>query len=275
MFMFRVVYVDTSAKGIAPFHGRLNTGVASMETDVLLWFAAGWVFGGFVNGVTGFGAAMAAMPLVSQGMGMNIAVPANSLMVLVVSLYQGWRYRHSADWGRVVPVLVGAVPGALLGSFAWRVLPVQYMRPALGVFLIAYMCWGFSQKNALGTVVRRGWGYVAGFFATTFGAAFSFNGPPLAIYTSLSGWGKEASRAGLGVFSATTSLMMVAGQGLAGMHGTHTLLAMLVGIPGGLVGAYAGVRISRNMNNALYQRLLFGFIGLSGAVIFAQGMRAL
>ena len=246
-----------------------------MEIDGLLWFAVGWVFGGFVNGITGFGAAMAAMPLVTLGMGMHIAVPANSLMVLVVSLNQGWCFRHSADWGRVLPVLIGAVPGALLGSFVLRVLPVQYMRPALGAFLMAYMCWGFAQKKGVSTVVRRGWGYVAGFFATTFGAAFSFNGPPLAIYTSLSGWGKEASRAGLGVFSAVTSLMMVAGQGLAGMHGTHTLLPMLVGIPGGLAGAYVGVRVSRNMNNAVYQRLLFCFIGLSGALIFVQGMRAL
>lgn len=246
-----------------------------METDVLLWFAAGWVFGGFVNGITGFGAAMAAMPLVTLGMGMHIAVPANSLMVLVVSLNQGWRYRHNVDWRRVVPVLVGAVPGALLGSFALRLLPVQFLRPGLGLFLIVYMCWGFAQKNAVATVVRSGWGYVAGFFATTFGAAFSFNGPPLAIYTSLSGWGKEASRAGLGVFSLTTSFMMVVAQGLAGMHGVHTLLPMLVGIPGGLLGAYAGVRVSSNMNNAIYQRLLFGFIGLSGALIFVQGMRAL
>ena len=246
-----------------------------METDVLLWFASGWLFGGFVNGITGFGAAMAAMPLVSLGMGMHVAVPANSLMVLVVSLNQGWRYRHSADWGRVLPVLVGAIPGALLGGVALRMLPVQYLRPGLGVFLMAYTCWGFSQKNAVGTVVRRGWGYVAGFCATIFGVAFSFNGPPLAIYTSLSGWGKEASKAGLAVFSVTTSLMMVVAQGLAGMHGAHTLLAMLVGIPGGLVGAYAGVYVSRNMDNALYQRLLFCFIGLSGALIFVQGMRAL
>ena len=273
--MFRVVYFDSSVKGGLLSKVDSTQVYARMETDVLLWFAAGWLFGGFVNGITGFGAAMAAMPLVTFGMGMHIAVPANSLMVLVVSLNQGWHYRHSADWGRVMPVLVGAVPGALLGSFALRVLPVQYLRPALGLFLIAYMCWGFSQKNALSIVVRRGWGYVAGFFATTFGAAFSFNGPPLAIYTSLSGWGKEASRAGLAVFSVTTSLMMVAAQGFAGMHGAHTLLPMLVGIPGGLVGAYAGVRVSRNMNNAVYQRLLFCFIGLSGVLIFVQGMRAL
>ncbi len=246
-----------------------------MELLTVIWFALGWFVGGFVNGITGFGAAMAAMPFVVQGMDITLAVPACSLMVLIVSLEQGWRYHGFTDWSRVRPLVIGAVPGAFAGVLALRFLPPVYLKAALGVFLCCYAAWGLFLEGARSTTVSGKWGYAAGFLSTTFGTAFSFNGPPLAVYTTLSGWDKSTSKAGLAAFFIITCALMIGSQAIAGLHSGRTLAAMLVGTPCAVAGAYFGLRASRGMGDRTYRKVLFVFIGLTGAMFLWQAAGAL
>lgn len=236
-----------------------------MDTAAFAWFAAAWFIGGLVNGITGFGAAMAAMPFVLMGMDLKQAIPACSLMVLVVSLEQGWRYKGFADWPRVMPLIWGAVPGAFAGALALRFLPPNYLKMALGCFLVCYAFWGLFLEGVRPLTVSRAWGYVAGFLSTTFGTAFSFNGPPLAVYTTLSGWNKETSKAGLAVFFIITCVLMITSQVLAGMHSLATITLMLGAIPCSLVGALLGFRVARRLDDVAYRKLLFIFLGVTAA----------
>jgi uncharacterized membrane protein YfcA len=237
---------------------------ADMSLAVALWFVLGWFLAGFVNGITGFGAAMVAMPLVTQGMDITQAVPACSLMVWVVSLEQVWRYRGHTDWRRIRPVLVGAFPGALVGFLVLRHLPPQHLKVALGIFLIVYACWGLFFEGGKTRVISGLWGYAAGLLSTMFGTAFSFNGPPLAVYTSLSGWGKTVSKAGLAMTFLVTSSLMVLAQVFAGSHSGITLTAMIIGAPAALFGSLLGFLASRNMGDNTYRKLFFGLIACTG-----------
>ena len=235
-----------------------------MSLATALWFALGWLLAGFVNGITGFGAAMVAMPLATQGMDITLAVPACSLMVWVVSLEQGWRYKGHTDWRRIRPVLIGAFPGALVGFFVLRHLPPQHLKLALGIFLLAYACWGLFLEDGKVRVVAAIWGYAAGLLSTMFGSAFSFNGPPLAVYASLSGWGKIVSKAGLAMTFIVTSSLMVLAQACAGAHNGITLAAMLIGAPAAIFGSWLGFLASRTMGDTTYRKLFFGFIACVG-----------
>jgi uncharacterized membrane protein YfcA len=234
------------------------------------WFAAAWFVGGFVNGITGFGAAMAAMPFALLGMDVKQAVPACSLMVLVVSLEQGLRYGGFADWPRVLPLILGAVPGAFAGALALRFLPPQHLQSALGCFLVCFAFWGLFLEGTRPVRIARAWGCVAGFLSAAFGTAFSFNGPPLAVYTALSGWNKETGKAGLALFFIITCVLMIISQSIAGMHGKATVLPVLGAAPGALAGAALGFRVARGMSEAAYRKLLFLFLGLAG-VTFLRG----
>lgn len=246
-----------------------------MEWTTFFWFAAGWLFGGFVNGITGFGAAMAAMPFVLVGMDVRTAVPACSLLVLVAGLEQGWRYRGFTDWSRVMPLVYGAVPGAFAGALALRFLPPDYLKCALGLFLLTYAAWGLFFEGKAATVISNKWGYVAGFMSTTFGTAFSFNGPPLAVYTTLSGWNKETSKAGLAMFFIITCVLMICSQIIAGMHSLTTFSCLLIGAPCTLLGAAVSFRLTKRMSDRTYRRLLFVFLGVTGGHFLYQSVRVL
>lgn len=246
-----------------------------MDGLSLTWFAVGWGLAGFVNGVTGFGAAMVAMPFALYAMDLQVAVPACSLMALIASLEQWVRYRDFTDWKHIGPVAAGAVPGAFFGVLALRFLPAQYLKGALGVFLLGYVVWEFLLKDEKPKIIGKAWGYGAGFLATALGTALSISGPPFAVYAALSGWNKNTCKAGLAVFFLIASSLMVGAQALAGLHSTHTLAAAAVGTPCCIAGAFLGLRTTRRMGDDLYRRLLLFFIGLSGAIFMAQALRAL
>jgi uncharacterized membrane protein YfcA len=240
-----------------------------------LWFVLGWFLGGFVYAIAGFGSSLVAVPLVTQGMDITLAVPACSLMVLVTSVGQGWRYKGHTDWRRISPVLVGAFPGAFIGFLVLRHLPPQYLKAALGMFLIVYALWGLFLESGKMRVITGIWGYVAGLLSTMFGSAFSFNGPPLAVYASLSGWGKDVSKAGLAMTFIVTSSLMVIAQVFAGAHNSITLTAMLIGAPAAALGLRLGFLASRTMSDTIYRKLLFGFIACNGLMFFWQAAGAL
>ena len=246
-----------------------------MDTATALWFAGGWCLAGFVNGITGFGAAMVAMPFVTQAMDITVAVPACSLLVLIASLEQGWRYRGNTDWRRVLPVMIGTLPGALAGFFILRHLSPAGLQAALGAFLLLYAVWGLFFEGGKLRVISRLWGYATGFFSTLFGTAFSFNGPPLAVYTSLSGWGKEASKAGLAMTFIVSCVLVIAAQACAGAHSMTTIIAMLIGTPATIAGAWLGFKVSRHMGDNTYRKLLFAFIACTGANFLWQVCRPL
>ena len=54
--------------------------------DALLTTFFGWLAGGFVNGIVGFGAALVAMPIVTLGLDMRTAVPTCGLVVLALKI---------------------------------------------------------------------------------------------------------------------------------------------------------------------------------------------
>ena len=61
----------------------------------ILIVSIAWFLGGFVNGVSGMGAAMVALPIVAGFMDMSEAVPSSCLVTCIVAGYVAWMYRRS------------------------------------------------------------------------------------------------------------------------------------------------------------------------------------
>ena len=59
------------------------------ESSYPLVFLA-WFLGGFINGVSGMGAAMVALPIVACVLEMSEAVPATCLVAVTLAVYVAW-----------------------------------------------------------------------------------------------------------------------------------------------------------------------------------------
>ncbi|MEZ7195375.1 sulfite exporter TauE/SafE family protein [Pseudodesulfovibrio karagichevae] len=227
-----------------------------------LYFFLAWFLGGLVNNLTGFGAALVAIPLMANSVPLETAIPASTLIVLTVNLQMGWKYRHYMHWQRMVYLLVGGVAGTVIGILLHTVAGNGALKLSMGVFIAAYAVYSLMMKPHAPRDLGPGWGVGAGFASTALGAIFGFNGPPLALYVSKAGWAQEEAKGLLGACFIMTGAMIFAGQLMSGMHNAQTLAGYLLGCPGALLGGTLGLFLSRFLSQKAYQKgvliLVFG-----------------
>jgi len=229
--------------------------------DSLIFFSA-WFFAGLVNNITGFGAAMVAMPFIANSIPLETAVPASTLIVLTLNLQVGWAYRRHIKWRRLGYLFLGGVGGAAAGVLLHRAADNNGLRLGMGLFLIGYAAYCLAARDGGPRRLGPAWGVGAGFASTLLGALFGFNGPPLALYVARSGWTQEDSKGVFGACFIMTGATILASQILAGIHNVQTVTGYLVGCPGALLGGMLGLSLSRFVSQKAYQKgilvLVFG-----------------
>mgnify|MGYP001190383758 CR=1 FL=1 len=234
----------------------------------LFFTLAGWLLGGFINGIVGFGAALVAMPIVALGLDMRQAVPTCGLMVLALNVQMAWSYRSRLNPSGVGAIFLGGLPGAICGAFILRYFPEAWLKAGLGALLAAYAIWGLCGAQPHARRLAAGWGALAGFLSTSLGTTFGFNGPPLAVYLSLRGGTQQEIKAALGAFFIVSCLFIVAAHGLSGLYSRQALVLAAAALPAVSLGGWLGIHISGRFRENVFRRLFF-------LMILAMGMNML
>lgn len=100
-----------------------------MTLDPSVWvFAFAWFMAGLINGLSGMGAAMLALPIAATAMPPKLLIPATCLMVLVVSVSTAVFYLKNIRRRAFLALLLGAIPGSLAGLGILLFTPVPSCR---------------------------------------------------------------------------------------------------------------------------------------------------
>lgn len=132
---------------------------------------------GFVQGSIGLGFAILGVPVLTLVDPAFTPVPV-ILTTIPLTGAMAWRERDHIEWGRVGWVLVGRLPGALLGLWLLRTASERSLALVIGSVVLAVVV-----ALALGVRVRRSPGadFVGGVTSGASGLATGIGGPPLAI----------------------------------------------------------------------------------------------
>jgi uncharacterized protein len=204
--------------------------------------------GYFVFGLSGFGAALVTVPVVSHLWPVQFVLPVLALLDFTASLALGVRHHREAERGELTRMIPMAFLGAALGATLLVNLPRGAGLAGIGAFAMLYGIYALTERGTPRRV-GRGWAYVAGIFGGTSGALFGIGGPPYAIYLSRRIEDKSVLRATVAtmvIFSVGSRLVVFA---LAGLVMWNELKTALLLLPFVFVGLWAGgrahVRVSR------------------------------
>jgi uncharacterized membrane protein YfcA len=238
-----------------------------MTPDTLLIVAGSFV-GGFVNGLTGFGTALTAMPCfllaVSPATAAMLAA-ALSVAGHVQTLPAIWRY---INWPRALPLIGGGLIGLPCGTLMLPQVSVPLFKLFVGLVLIGYcsfMLLGGARLKVSGTGRRSdvaigvGGGVMAGLSA--------LSGPLPIIWASLQGWSKDERR---GVFQAYNFMVlaaMLAASTVAGLMTSEFARALAWGLPGAVSGTFIGVRVYRRLDDRRFDRLVLALLLVAGIAL--------
>ncbi len=229
-----------------------------------------FLLAGFTQGVSGFGAGLVAMPLLTMLIGIKAAVPLSMLNGLLITGFLSMQLKHHIDWRKIRPLFIGCLPGIFVGALALKKLDADLLQLGLGIFIFAYAIYSLSARPRPRTIANR-WGYVAGFLTGTISSVFSAGGPPAIIYVSLTDWTKDEIKATLSVFFFVSGIVTALGHAVNGLT-TSTVLQQLVSTgPMTLLGVVAGSMLYRRIRQRTYIAIMLWLLILMGLmmVVFA------
>jgi uncharacterized protein len=203
-----------------------------------------------VRGISGFGSALVAVPLLAHFLPLTFVVPwvvAMDVLAAMALARSGHRGGH-VRWREIGWVLPASLIGITVGIQLLVNVPHEPLLLVLGLFVTA-----FGIRHSLGLhgdrTVSRWWALPAGFFGGAIGAVFATGGPPLVIYLTHRLHDKAQLRATLsGLFLIEGSTRLV-GFVIAGLVVQDNMgLYLLTGIPLMAAGLYTGNHIHLNLS---------------------------
>jgi uncharacterized membrane protein YfcA len=227
----------------------------------LIYFLAG-----FVQGVTGFGSALVAVPLLTFLIDIKVAVPLSMLNGLLITLFLSVELRRHIDWRKIAPLFIGSLPGILVGIALFKKSPSTALRVLLGIVLIVYGIYRLAGR-AKHIAIHRKWGYLAGFATGLIGVVLSTGGPPTIFYATRTGWNKDDIKATLSGFFFASGLFTVVAHALSGVTSVAVLRYFAFSALFVLAGVFSGSTLSSRLGTDRYIRIVLIWLLILGFVM--------
>ena len=223
-----------------------------------------------VLGLAGFGNALVAMAFLPYFMppATAIAVLTIYTVVFAVAIFLPVR-RHLTPRG-VAYLLVGTVLGTPLGVWIIVTCPASVLNRVIGGVLVVVVLleWvGLYPERLTG----RRWAIGAGLAAGTTGGAVGMPGPPVVLYSTTQGWGRETIKANLQVFFVVNPVVILAGYWWAGLLTRDVWsLSASFALPAA-AGTALGMVLFNRVDHSRFRRVVFAVLLGSGVILLIRG----
>jgi hypothetical protein len=236
-----------------------SIGLAHM---LAIWAAL--VFASFIRAFTGFGFALAAMPVLSLFVAPTEAVVLTASLTLGINLLTVRSFWPAAPKRQLIPILLTSIVGTAIGAQLLQRLSVTEFQLWVGVGVIA-ACVLLTVYHPVPRPARGGVREFTGFVSGLMNGAFAIPGPPIIIYAMATEPDPRKSRAMLMVyfmFGAVIALMVF---GASGYLSLRSLWLFLLSLPAMIVGDRIGQQLFATFGTNMYRRIAL-------AVLYAVGI---
>jgi uncharacterized protein len=218
------------------------------------------LFAAVVNGGLGYGFSSITVPLALLFLSNRVLNPALVLIEVALNAYVLWVNRDALGviWKRVAPIVVGLLPGVIVGTLIITNLPAAYLKLWTYLVLlplILFQAAGFRRpiksEKAIGLPFGMGLGVL--YSVTT------ISGPPLALLLNNQGLDKREFRAALGFIRLAESSFTALAYLWAGLITRESNLLIPQILPSVLIGVPIGAALIRQMKVETFRRICMSF----------------
>ncbi|MFI3271068.1 MAG: sulfite exporter TauE/SafE family protein [Pseudomonadota bacterium] len=238
----------------------------------LLFFIA-WFLAGFVNGVSGMGAAMVAVPIIITLIPVHDVVPVSCLIVTAVSGHMAWNFRKGCRFQSLKNMFLGSVPGSLAGLTILLCIQASVLQLLTGTIMILFVLWQCIKKeNTIRNPETLPKSVFAGFLSGVLNTSISFGNPPIGAYALHLGWNQEETVGTMNIFSFGAFIIACAFHAFAGLYTKEVLTLAAWGIPASMFGILCSLPVARRINALTFKRILLTVIACAGANCIARAL---
>lgn len=223
-----------------------------------------------VFGITGFGTALIAAPVLAQVMPVATIVPLLALLDCAAAATTGLRFGNKVARHELKLLVPLMAVGSVIGACLLLIIPPRPMMLILGVFVIGYAIYGFLMPATAGHI-RQPWVALFGTIGGVFSAMFGSGGFVYAIYLSRRLDDKDAIRATQSTLIGWSTLTRVVIFATASIYsGWSVPLLAICLVPAMLIGLFAGHRITLRLSREQFLRVLYLLLIASGSALILR-----
>ncbi len=229
-------------------------------TEQMLWLAAITLLAATVNGALGYGFSSITVPLALLFLSNRVLNPALIIIEVPLNAYVLWVNRASlgAVWRRVLPMIVGLIPGIVAGTFMLSSVSPDWLKFYTYLVLlplILLQAAGFRRPIK----AERSAGLLFGAGVGVLYSVTTISGPPLAIALNNQGLEKREFRAALGLVRLAESSMTAVAYIWVGLFTAPSFGLVPWIIPSVALGVPIGAQIIQRMRPETFRRICMSF----------------
>jgi len=227
------------------------------------------LFAATVNGALGYGFSSLTVPVALLFYTNRILNPALVMVEVVINGYVLLINRQSVPhiWKRVLPILLGVLPGVMIGSYV-----LFMVQPAWLKFFTYFVLLPFILLQAAGVRkpirAEKLVGVPFGMGIGTLYSVTTISGPPLALLFNNQGYAKQQFRAALSLIRVAESTLTAVAYYFLGLYSVDSAQLLPYIVPSVLVGIPLGTYLISRMDPEVFRRLCMSF----DAVVVGFGM---
>ncbi len=229
--------------------------------------------GGFMRGFTGFGFAMAAVPLLALVIPPARAVPFVVLLQLMAGIWD-WREARKAHWPSLPWLMAGAVIGTPLGTLGLAAMSPDWARLAIaGAVLLAVLL--LARGLTFAAMPKPPALAATGLLSGLLNGIAAMPGPPVIVLYLAGAVAVEVGRASLLIYFSVNNAVGAASAASAGLIPPGTLILAAAALPLLLGTQWLGRRLFLRASPGRYRQVALIFLSVLAAITAARAGFAL
>ena len=244
-----------------------------MGLEQIVLVLLGALVAGLVNGLTGFGTAITALPIWLYVIPPTAASTLAIICAMVSQLQtlpMIWRHIR---WRLALPLVVPGVIGVPVGTLLLPLIEPRVFKLGVAGSLIAYSAYVLARRgkvsSAHGGAVVDG---VVGFGGGLLGGLAGVPGVLPIVWTDFRGWSREQRRGVVQTFNLATVSCALAAHALTGLLTRQVAVQSAIALPGTIAGVWFGVFAYRRLADHNYQRVIMLLLLVLGLMLLCASL---
>lgn len=238
-----------------------------MELLYIILFGIVVLITHFLQGVTGFGSTVLALPFCIMLVGIKTAVPTLIILSWILSLYIVIIAYKDILWKEFIKILCFVALGLPIGIWLFGRMPEDILKKLLAVFMIVVAIRGLyvSFKGSISKFkIPQPIMYILLFAGGIIHGAFGSGGPFIVIYATKAMPDKSSFRATQCLLWVALNSIIITRNILSGAITPEVINLLLWTIPFLFTGMILGNIVHKKVNDTLFVRMVYAVLLIAG-----------
>jgi uncharacterized protein len=243
-----------------------------MQTTFIIYGIIVCFFSGLVTGITAFGFALVAIPLLMLFFDPKAAVPIVTINSTLTGMYLFFELRKRMQVKKIIPLIIGGIVGLPFGVYILVVLDKDILKISVGALIAV-----FAGLLALGIKreikSEKNTSLLVGMVSGLLKGSTSLSGPPVVLFLINQDQEKEVFRANLTGYFMIMGTMAVIALTIGKLVSLTVLEYSAWFIVPTILGTGLGSKICPHVNPVPFRNLSLAIVIMAGILSILSGLK--